>query len=124
MQSAVLVLCSGHADEGPIFQTDRFERYKEVPEQWLTAGKAYHCYCTKDELDGMRAGQMGRGERTRYDGRCRERTEPREDVDPVVRFKNPLAGQVTVEDQVRGTVIFENEQLDDLIIARSDGTPT
>ena len=111
-------------DEGPIYQTDRFERYKEVLDQWLAAGEAYHCYCTKDELDALRAGQMERGERTRYDGRCRDRTEPREGVDPVVRFRNPLDGQVTVEDQVRGTVVFDNEQLDDLIIARSDGTPT
>ena len=111
-------------DEGPIFQTERFDRYKEILDQWLSAGKAYHCYCTKEELDAMRAGQMERGERTRYDGRCRERTEPRPGVDPVVRFKNPLDGQVTVEDEVRGTVVFDNEQLDDLIIARSDGTPT
>ena len=111
-------------DEGPIYQTDRFKRYKEVLEQWLAAGKAYHCYCTKEELDELRAGQMERGERTRYDGRCRDRTEPKAGVDPVVRFRNPLDGQVTVEDQVRGTVVFENEQLDDLIIARSDGTPT
>ena len=111
-------------DEGPIFQTERFDRYREVIDQWLEEGKAYHCYCTKEELDAMRAAQMEAGEKTRYDGRWRDRTEPREGVDPVVRFKNPLDGQVVVEDLVRGTVVFENEQLDDLIIARSDGTPT
>ena len=111
-------------DEGPFFQTDRFDRYKEVADQWLEEGKAYHCYCTKDELEELRAGQMERGEKTRYDGRCRDRTDVREGVSPVVRFKNPLAGEVIIEDQVRGTVVFQNTELDDLIIARSDGTPT
>ena len=112
------------ADEGPIFQTDRFDRYREVTEQWLSDGKAYHCYCTREELDELRAGQKERGEKMRYDGRCRDRTEPRDGVDPVVRFRNPLDGEVVVEDQVRGTVVFQNAELDDLIIARSDGTPT
>jgi len=112
------------ADEGPYFQTQRFDRYQEVIDQWLESGKAYHCYCTKDELDELRAGQMARGEKTRYDGRCRDRNEPREGVDPVVRFKNPLNGEVVIRDQVRGTVGFQNAELDDLIIARSDGTPT
>lgn len=111
-------------DTGPYYQTQRFDRYAEVIDDWLESGKAYHCYCTKDELDAMRAAQMESGENPRYDGRCRARTEPREGVDPVVRFKNPLDGQVVVADQVRGTVVFENKQLDDLIIARSDGTPT
>ncbi len=112
------------ADEGPFYQTDRFERYKEVIDQWLEEGKAYHCYCTKAELEELRAGQMKRGEKTRYDGRCRDRIEAREGVDPVVRFKNPLDGEVVVKDQVRGAVVFQNAELDDLIIARSDGTPT
>jgi len=111
-------------DEGPFYQTDRFDRYQEVVDLWLDQGKAYKCYCTKEELDGLRAGQMERGEKTRYDGRCRERTEPREGVDPVVRFKNPLDGEVVIDDQVRGRVVFQNAELDDLIIARSDGTPT
>ncbi len=111
-------------DEGPFYQTDRFDRYQEVIDQWLSEGKAYHCYCTKDELDNLRAGQMARGEKTGYDGRCRDRKEPREGVDPVVRFKNPLDGEVVIDDQVRGTVVFQNAELDDLIIARSDGTPT
>jgi len=112
------------ADEGPFFQSRRFDRYREVVEQWLEEGKAYHCYCTREELDTLREQQMATGGRVRYDGRCRQRKEPRAGVDPVVRFKNPPDGEVVVNDQVRGTVVFENAQLDDLIIARSDGTPT
>ena len=112
------------ADEGPFFQSQRFDRYREVVDQWLDEGKAYRCYCTKEEIDELRAGQMERGERVHYDGRCRDRKTPREGVDPVIRFKNPLEGEVVVNDAVRGRVVFENAQLDDLIIARSDGTPT
>jgi glutamyl-tRNA synthetase len=112
------------ADEGPIFQTQRFDRYREVIDQWLAEGKAYHCYCTKEELEALRAEQMEKSERVRYDGRCRQRTETREGINPVVRFRNPTEGTVEVHDQVRGQVVFENAQLDDLIIARSDGTPT
>ena len=112
------------ADEGPFYQTDRYDRYQEVSEQLLAAGDAYHCYCTRQELDELRHKQMAAREKTRYDGRCRERSEPREGVDPVVRFRNPLDGEVVVNDQVRGSVVFHNEELDDLIILRSDGTPT
>jgi len=112
------------ADEGPFYQTERFDRYGEVIDQWLGEGKAYHCYCTKEELDELRKGQMERGEKARYDGRCRKRSKPRDGVDPVVRFKNPPDGEVVVEDQVRGRVVFQNSELDDLIIARSNGTPT
>jgi glutamyl-tRNA synthetase len=112
------------ADEGPFFQTQRFERYKEVADQWLEAGKAYHCYCTKEELEVRRAEQMASGGKVGYDGRCRDRKEARAGVDPVVRFRNPQSGEVVVNDQVRGRVVFDNAQLDDLIIARSDGTPT
>jgi len=113
-----------HADEGPFYQTDRFDRYNDVIKEWLESGAAYHCYCTKEELDALREKQMAAGETTRYDGRCRDGVEPREGVDPVVRFKNPLDGEVVVDDQVRGRVVFSNTELDDLIIARSDGTPT
>jgi len=113
-----------NADEGPFFQTDRFDRYQEVIDLWLEAGKAYRCYCSREELDELRAEQMERGVKTRYDGRCRDRTKPREGVSPVVRFKNPIDGEVVVQDLVRGTVVFQNAELDDLIIARSDGTPT
>ncbi len=113
-----------NSDEGPYYQSQRFDRYEEVINQWLADGKAYHCYCSKEEIDELRERQMAAGERVRYDGRCRNRTEPVEGVSPVVRFKNPLDGEVVVNDSVRGTVVFENAQLDDLIIARSDGVPT
>ncbi len=112
------------ADEGPFYQTQRFDRYREVIDQWLAEGKAYRCYCTRGELEELRERQLMAGERVRYDGRCRNRLEPRDGVAPVVRFKNPLEGEVVVEDVVRGRVVFENAQLDDLIIARSDGAPT
>lgn len=111
-------------DEGPFFQTHRFKRYQEVVEQLLDSGHAYHCYCSKDELEAMREEQMANKLKPRYDGRCRHRTSPKEGVSPVVRFKNPLEGSVVVEDMVRGPVTFENKELDDLIIARSDGVPT
>ena len=112
------------ADEGPFYQTQRFDRYREVTDQWLAEGKAYHCYCTKEELAELREKQMSAGGRVRYNGRCRDHAEPRDGIDPVVRFRNPLDGEVVVDDQVRGRVVFDNAQLDDLIIARSDGSPT
>ncbi|MDG2107070.1 MAG: glutamate--tRNA ligase [Woeseiaceae bacterium] len=112
------------ADEGPIFQTERFGRYKQVIAEWLEEGKAYYCYCSKERVDKLRADQRVRGEKTRYDGKCRDRSDVEEGVQPVVRFRNPLDGVVTIKDQVRGTVVFQNSELDDLIIARSDGTPT
>ena len=112
------------ADEGPFYQSDRSDRYREVIDGWLESGKAYHCYCSKDELEALRAEQKAAGKKTRYDGRCRERTSPVAGVDPVVRFRNPLDGEVVVNDQVRGKVVFRNDELDDLIIARGDGSPT
>jgi glutamyl-tRNA synthetase len=112
------------ADEGPYFQSQRFDRYREVIAGMLQAGSAYHCYCTKEELDALREQQVARKEKPRYTGICRERTSPRPGVSPVVRFKNPLTGTVVVQDLVHGAVTFENAELDDLIIARSDGTPT
>jgi glutamyl-tRNA synthetase len=111
-------------DEGPYFQTARFPRYKEVLAQWLAEGKAYRCYCTKEELEQLRTEQMARKEKPRYDGRWRDRTDSRAGVDPVIRFRNPLEGEVVVEDQVHGRVVFRNSELDDLVIARGDGTPT
>jgi glutamyl-tRNA synthetase len=111
-------------DEGPFFQTKRFDRYREVIDTLLAEGKAYHCYCSKEELEEMRAAQTARGEKPRYDGRWRERSDSRPGVSPVVRFKNPLSGVVVVDDVVHGRVVFQNAELDDLIIARSDGTPT
>ncbi len=112
------------ADEGPYYQTRRFDRYREVIQQMLAAGTAYRCYCTKEELDTLRAEQMAAKQKPRYDGRWRDRTDSRDGVQPVIRFKNPLAGQVVVKDLVHGDVTFSNGELDDLIIARSDGTPT
>ncbi|MGH8307827.1 MAG: glutamate--tRNA ligase [Gammaproteobacteria bacterium] len=111
-------------DEGPFYQTRRFDRYREVAQQLLADGHAYHCYCTKEELAQMRAEQLARKEKPRYDGRCRQRTGSRPGIPPVIRFKNPQTGQTVVDDLVRGRVVFENRELDDLIIARSDGTPT
>src|SRR6201996_966520 len=112
------------ADEGPYYQTQRFDRYKEVISGMLDDGTAYHCYCTKQELDEMREQQIARKEKPRYTGLCRDRITPREGVQPVVRFRNPTEGAVVVEDLVHGSVTFQNTELDDLIIARSDGTPT
>ncbi len=129
-QEAVRVILDGmkwlglEHDEGPFYQTQRMDRYREVIQQMLREGTAYHCYCTKEELDALRAEQMARKEKPRYDGRWRERTDKREGVDPVVRFKNPLDGHVVVDDVIHGRVTFDNRELDDLIIARSDGTPT
>jgi len=112
------------ADQGPFYQTARFDRYKEVIQKFLAEGKAYSCYCTKEELEQLRADQMARKEKPRYDGRWRDRTDARDGVEPVIRFKNPVEGEVVVEDLVHGRVVFRNSELDDLIIARSDGTPT
>ena len=112
------------ADAGPYFQTQRFPRYREVIERMLAEGSAYRCYCTKQELEAERAQQLARKEKPRYSGLCRARAAPRADAESVVRFKNPLEGTVVVEDLVHGTVVFENRELDDLIMARSDGTPT
>jgi glutamyl-tRNA synthetase len=129
-EEAVRVILEGmewlglKADEGPYFQTQRFDRYREVIAGMLKAGTAYHCYCTRQELDALREAQIARKEKPRYTGICREHREPRAGVAPVVRFKNPLEGAVVVEDLVHGAVTFQNAELDDLIIARSDGTPT
>ena len=129
-EEAVRVILEGmswlglDADEKVVFQSQRFDRYQTVLESMLKAGTAYRCYCTKAELDALREQQVARKEKPRYTGICRERTEPRPGVDPVVRFRNPLDGVVVVEDLVHGAVTFQNAELDDLIIARSDGTPT
>lgn len=106
------------------YQTERFDRYKEVTQKLLDAGKAYRCYCTREELDAMREAQRTRKEKPRYDGRCRTRTEPREGVEPVVRFVNPTEGDTLIKDVIKGNISVSNGELDDLIIARSDGTPT
>jgi glutamyl-tRNA synthetase len=113
-----------NADEGPFYQTERYARYREVIEQFLDEGTAYRCYCSKEELDAMRAEQLARKEKPRYDGRCRHRREPVAGVTPVVRFMNPVEGEVVVRDLVHGPIVFQNTELDDLIILRSDGNPT
>jgi glutamyl-tRNA synthetase len=112
------------ADEGPFYQTRRMDRYAEVLQTFLKDGNAYRCYCSKEELEAMRAKQIEAKQKPRYDGTCRHRTEPRPGVDPVIRFKNPQTGAVVVEDVIHGDVSFDNAELDDLIIARSDGSPT
>ncbi len=111
-------------DEGPFFQTQRFDRYREMVQQLLETGHAYRCYCTTEELEAMRNRQRARGEKPKYDGRCRERQEPRAGVEPVIRFRMPEDGTTVVDDLVRGRVEFDNRELDDLVIARSNGVPT
>ena len=129
-ESAIQVILDGMRwlgltpDEGPVYQTQRYDRYRAVIAEWLGAGLAYHCYCSKEELGQMRAQQLAARQKPRYDGRCRARTAPRPGVEPVVRFRNPDAGTVIVDDAVHGRVVFANEELDDLIIQRSDGNPT
>ncbi len=112
------------ADETPVYQTRRFDRYAEVLQQMLDQGLAYRCYCSREEIEAMRAEAQSKGLKPRYDGRCRDGSRVRGDVAPVVRFRNPLAGTIVVDDLVKGQVTFDNAELDDLIIARSDGTPT
>jgi len=116
-------------DEGPFYQMQRMERYKAVIGEMLAAGTAYHCYMSKEELDALRAEQEARKEKPRYDGRWRPESgktlpAPPTGVPPVVRFRNPTAGVVAWDDQVKGRIEFANSELDDFIIARADGTPT
>lgn len=109
--------------EGPFYQTQRFDRYREVIEEMLKAGTAYRCYCSKERLERLRAEQLEKKEKPRYDGLCRNLTEVK-NGSYVVRFKNPTEGSVEFDDLIRGKLTFANAELDDLIIARSDGTPT
>ena len=112
-------------DEGPIYQSDRPERYKEVIDQLLDAGQAYRCYCTREELDKVREEQRAQGIKPRYNRHCRDQHNPeRPDVESVIRFKNPLEGSVQFDDAVRGQIVISNEELDDLVITRANGTPT
>ena len=112
------------ADEGPYLQTDRLERYRVIAQQLLDAGLAYRCHCSREELAAMREDQRSRGLKPRYDGRCRERSGPAPATAHVLRFKTPMHGTVRVRDRIRGEVVFDNSELDDLIILRSDGVPT
>ena len=126
-------------DAGPFYQTQHFDRYKAIIQQLLDQGDAYR-YCSKEALEEMRTAQMDNKEKPRYDGRCRHNAEVRDGVQeaqdvpnagiagahacPVVRFKNPLEGEVVIDDLVKGRIVVANKELDDLIIARSDGSPT
>ena len=110
-------------DEGPFYQTKRFDRYKEIIQQLLDQGHAYYCTCTREELDALREQQKANKEKPRYNGKCRE-VNHSSDVEAVIRFRNPEQGEVVIHDLVKGDITVANKELDDLIIARSDGTPT
>jgi glutamyl-tRNA synthetase len=110
-------------DEGPFYQTKRFDRYNEVIDELLEKGLAYRCNCSRERLDELREGQMQRKEKPRYDGHCRGRSVL-DDAPHVIRFRNPPEGSVIIDDQVRGKIVFQNDELDDLIIRRTDGSPT
>lgn len=117
------------ADEGPYYQMQRMDRYKAVIAQLLEEGKAYRCYTTPAELDALRESQRTKGEKPRYDGRWRPMPGKSlpvvpGGVDPVIRFANPVSGVVAWDDLVKGRIEFANAELDDLVIARGDGTPT
>ena len=112
-------------DEGPFFQTQRFDRYREVVQKLLDEDKAYYCYCTPKELNVMREVAMRNKQKPRYNGYWRDRKDtPPDNIKPVVRFKNPLTGSVVIDDLVYGKIEVKNAELDDLIIMRTDGTPT
>jgi glutamyl-tRNA synthetase len=112
-------------DEGPFYQTQRLDRYREVIRQLLDADKAYYCFCPRERLEQLREEQMARKQKPRYDACCRNLGRMSGDgEEAVVRFKNPLDGEVVVDDRVKGRVVFRNSELDDLVIARGDGTPT
>jgi glutamyl-tRNA synthetase len=116
-------------DEGPFYQMQRMGRYKQVLQALLEKGTAYYCYCSKEDLDAMRERQMAEGAKPRYDGRWRPEAgkilpEIPAGIPPVIRFKNPQVGVVTWNDLVKGQITISNAELDDVIIARADGTPT
>ncbi len=111
-------------DEGPYRQTERLEIYRREAERLVKEGKAYYCYCTPEELEQIREESRKRFGIPKYDGRCRHRTEPREGVKPVIRFKTNTQGETVFEDIIKGVIRYPNSQLDDFIIVRSDGTPT
>lgn len=112
------------ADEGPFYQSRRMGRYRELADQLLESGHAYHCYCSRERIDRLRAAALAAGEKPRYDGHCRDLDQAPDGVEPVIRFRNPLDGRVVFDDRVRGTIEVDNAELDDLVIMRADGTPT
>ncbi len=111
-------------DEGPIYQSDRFDLYRQKVEQLVSDGKAYRCYCTPEELEAKRKQAEQEKRKPKYDGTCRDRLDAPEGKPYVVRFRSPDTGTTTFQDLIKGTITFQNEELDDLIIQRSDGTPT
>lgn len=113
-------------DEGPFFQTQRFDRYYQVAEELVKNKHAYYCNCSKERLEKLREEQMAKGEKPKYDHHCRELNlskEP-ENTNQVIRFKNPIEGEVSWDDLVKGQIVFSNQELDDMIIWRSDHSPT
>lgn len=112
------------ADEGPYYQSQHTDRYREVIDQLLESGHAYRCYCSKDRLAELRNDQIKNKIKAKYDGKCRDIENDDTSAPHVIRFKNPLDGEVVFEDKVRGEVRVANSELDDLIISRTDGTPT
>ena len=110
-------------DEGPFYQTRRFDRYNEVIDELLQQNQAYRCNCSRERLEALREGQMQRKQKPRYDGHCRARSVDA-DEPHVIRFRSPPEGSVVIDDQVRGKIVFQNDELDDLIIRRTDGSPT
>jgi glutamyl-tRNA synthetase len=111
-------------DAPPVYQTARYTRYQEIIDEWLSTGKAYRCTCSKARLDALRESQMAAKEKPRYDGHCRGLDVPDTDASYVVRFKNPEEGSVCFSDQVYGDIEVSNQELDDVILKRSDGNPT
>ncbi|HET9048379.1 MAG TPA: glutamate--tRNA ligase [Chiayiivirga sp.] len=130
-QEAVDAILEGMAwlglahDEGPFYQTLRLDRYRQVADGLVRAGKAYYAYESREEIESMREAAMAAGDKPRYNGHYRDRNEPaRDDPNRVIRFKNPLEGSVVFDDKVRGRIEIDNSELDDLIIWRSDDHPT
>lgn len=118
-----------NCDEGPFFQMQRLNRYQEIAERLLDEGQAYRCYCSKERLEQIRIEQLAKKEKPRYDGHCRNLKNTNGSLHSssksfVIRFKNPSEGRVTIQDAVHGEVVIQNEELDDLILVRSDGIPT
>ena len=116
-------------DEGPFYQMQRLDRYRQVVEKLLADGRAYPCYASKEELETMREAQKARGDKPRYDGRWRPEPgrmlpTPPAGVTPVIRFRNPVDGEVTFDDLIKGPITVANAELDDLVIVRGDGVPT
>jgi glutamyl-tRNA synthetase len=112
-------------DEGPFYQMQRLDRYHDAAEQLLRSGNAYYCYATKEELATLREQQRAAGLKPRYDGRWRDsKKTPPAGIKPVIRFKNPMSGGVAFNDLVKGPIIIDNSELDDLVLLRADGVPT